>query len=246
MLKSSSQASPPSKSRTYSGVPAEERTRLRRARLIEAATEAFGRVGYAQATMRNICVEARLAERYFYESFDSTKTIFETVCRIQIDQLIQRVGEALSSAPVIDRNFVESGLRAFLEFVREDPRRVQIVLIDGVWMDQLRVREGQSELVGYGRVIRNLAQGFHPDLAREINVEMAASGLIGMAIHTAIDWARTDFQLSLEDVLKHNLYAWGGLGGWAKSAHKGSRTRAAQAERRAWVRKAFAESALDG
>ncbi len=246
MLKSSSQASPSSKSRTYSGVPAEERTRLRRARLIEAATEVFGRVGYAQATMRNICVEARLAERYFYESFDSTKTIFETVCRIEIDQLIQRVGEALSSAPVIDRNFVESGLRAFLEFVREDPRRVQIVLIDGVWMDQLRVREGQSELVGYGRVIRNLAQGFHPDLAREINVEMAASGLIGMAIHTAIDWARTDFQLSLEDVLKHNLYAWGGLGGWAKSAHKGSRTRAAQAERRAWVRKAFAESALDG
>src|SRR5690606_22912584 len=234
------------KSRTYSGVPAEERTRLRRARLIEAATEAFGRVGYAQATMRNICVEARLAERYFYESFDSIKTIFETVCRIQIDQLIQRVGEALSSAPVIDRNFVESGLRAFLEFVREDPRRVQIVLIDGVWMDQLRVREGQSELVGYGRVIRDLAQGFHPDLAREINVGMAASGLIGMAIHTAIDWARTDFQLSLEDVLKHNLYAWGGLGGWAKSAHKGSRTRAAQAERRAWVRKAFAESALDG
>lgn len=241
-----SEESSPSKSRTYSGVPAEERTRLRRERLVAAATEVFGRVGYAQATMRNICVEARLAERYFYESFDSTKTIFETVCRVQIDQMIHRVGDAMAQAPVMDKDFAESGMRAFLEFVREDPRRVQIVLIDGVWMDQMRVREGKSELVGYGRVIRNLTQGFHPDLAREINVEMAASGLIGMAIHTAIDWARTDFQMDLQDVLKHNMYAWGGLGYWARSAHKGSHTKAAQAERRAWVRRAFNEGSVDG
>lgn len=235
-----------SKSRTYSGVPAEERTRIRRERLLEAATDVFGRVGYAQTTMRNICVEARLAERYFYESFDSIKTIFETVCRAQIDKLIHCIGDALAQSPVVDKDFVESGVRAFLQFVRDDPRRVQIVLIDGVWMDQMRVREGNSELVGYGRVIRNLTQGFHPDLAREINVEMAASGLIGMAIHTAIDWARTDFQMSLDDVLKHNMYAWGGLGYWAKTSHKGSQTKAAQAERRAWVRKAFNEGAIDG
>lgn len=241
-----SEESSPSKSRTYSGVPAEERTRLRRERLVAAATEVFGRVGYAQATMRNICVEARLAERYFYESFDSTKAIFETVCRAQIDQMILRIGEAMAQSPVMDKDFVESGMRAFLQFVHEDPRRVQIVLIDGVWMDQMRVREGKSELVGYGRVIRNLTQGIHPDLAREINVEMAASGLIGMAIHTAIDWARTDFQMGLEDVLKHNMYAWGGLGYWARTAHKGSHTKAAQAERRAWVRRAFNEGAVDG
>ena len=237
---------PQQKSRTYSGVPAEERTRLRRERLIEAATEVFGRVGYAQATMRNICVEARLAERYFYESFDSTKSIFETVCRMQIDLMIHRIGEALSHSPVMDRDFIESGVRAFLAFVQEDPRRVQIVLIDGVWMDQMRVREGNSELVGYGRVIRNLTQGFHPDLAREINVGMAASGLIGMAIHTAIDWAHSDFEMSLDEVLKHNMYAWGGLGYWARTAHKGGSTKAAQAERRAWVRKAFNEDAMDG
>lgn len=245
-MSKSSEASPSVKSRTYSGVPAEERTRIRRERLIEAATEVFGRVGYAQATMRNICVEARLAERYFYESFDSTKTIFETVCRAQIDQMIHRIGEALAKSPVMDKDFIESGVRAFLEFVREDPRRVQIVLIDGVWMDQMRAREGKSEIVGYGRVIHNLTQGFHPDLARQINVEMAASGLIGMAIHTAIDWARRDFAMTLEEVLKHNMYAWAGLGYWARNAHKGGHTKAAQAERRAWVRKAFNEGGEDG
>jgi AcrR family transcriptional regulator len=245
-MSKSSEETPQVKSRTYSGVPAQERTRIRRERLIEAATDVFGRVGYAQATMRNICVEARLAERYFYESFDSTKTIFETVCQVQINQMIHRIGEALAQSPIMDKDFVESGMRAFLQFVREDPRRVQIVLIDGVWMDQMRVREGNSELVGYGRVIRNLAQGFHPDLAREINVEMAASGLIGMALHTAIHWARSDFHMSLEDVLKHNMYGWGGLAYWAKHAHKGSQTKAAQAERRAWVRKAFSEGWADG
>lgn len=215
---------------------------MRKERLIEAASEVFGRFGYAQTTMRNICVEARLAERYFYESFDSTRAIFEAVCKAQIDAMIHQIGEALAQAPVMDKDFVEAGLRAFLSFIRDDPRRVRIVLIDGVWMDQMRVREGQSSLVGYGRVIKNLTQGFHPDLASEINVEMAGAGLIGMAIHTAIDWARTDFAMSLDDVLKHNMYAWGGLGYWAKAAHKGSKSKAAQAERRAWVRKAFIEN----
>lgn len=227
------------KARTYSGVSAEERTRLRRDKLLEAATDVFGEEGYAQTTMRNICVRARLAERYFYESFDSTLSLFEEVYRREVEGLINRMGEAFAAAPVGDRAFVEAGMRAFLQFIKDDPRRVQIVLIDGVWMDQMRAREGRSDLVGYGNVIRSLTQGFHPDMSEEINVDMAASGLIGLAIHTAIEWARHDFEADLESVLRHNLFAWGGLGYWAKALNRANaKPEGERIERRAWSRRA--------
>jgi AcrR family transcriptional regulator len=232
------------KSRTYSGVPAEERTRVRRERLLQAAKEVFGKLGYAHATMRNICVEARLAERYFYESFDSTRTIFKVVCQDEVDQLILAVSQALARSSVFDKQYVESGLRAFLEFIRQDPRRVQILLIDGIWMEQMRAREGEGEageagMLGYARVIRSVAQGFHPDLAREINVDMAASGLMGMTVHSAIEWAREGFQMELDSVVKHNMFAWGGLVHWARSTHEAVQARSTQDEVRAWGRKAF-------
>ncbi len=233
-----------SKSRTYSGVPAEERTRVRRERLIEAAKEVFGKLGYAQATMRNICVEARLAERYFYESFDSTRELFKVVCQDEVDLLIKAVAQALSKSTVFDKHYVEAGLRAFLSFIRDDPRRVQILLIDGVWMDQMRSREGsagggESGMLGYSRVIKSVAQGFHPDLAREINVDMAASGLMGMTVHSTIEWARDGFRMDLESVVKHNLFAWGGLVHWARTTHEALASQASKDDLRAWGRKAF-------
>jgi AcrR family transcriptional regulator len=227
------------KSRTYSGVPAEERIRVRRARLLEAAKEVFGKMGYAQATMRNICVEARLAERYFYESFDSTRTIFKVVCQDEVDLLIQAVALGLSKSTVFDKQYVESGLRAFLDFIRQDPRRVQILLIDGVWMDQMRARDGESAMLGYSRVIKSLAQGFHPDLAREINVDMAASGLMGMTVHSTIEWAHGGFEMDLEAVVRHNMFAWSGLVHWARAMHEALQARSTKDELRDWGRKAF-------
>jgi AcrR family transcriptional regulator len=205
------------KARSYSGIPAHERTRMRREKLLEAAMDLFGEVGYARTTMRNICVKARLAERYFYESFASTKEVFDAVYQGEVQKLMQAINDALAASPMKDRRFIEAGLRAFLQFMEADPRRVQILLIDGVWMDEMKFRDGNSDLLGYRRLIQSLTRGFHPDLNPEIDVEMAASGIIGLVIHTVIDWSRRDFAADVESVLQHTMYAWGGLGFWAKN-----------------------------
>lgn len=233
-------AHPPTpKTRTYSGVPAEERTRLRKQRLIEAATDVFGQMGYARATMRDICGKARLAERYFYESFTGTPAVFNEVYQSEVHRLIAAIRQGVMQAPPNERGLIEDGLRAFLQFIQEDPRRVQIVLIDGVWMDQMKVRDGQSELASYVEVIQTLTQGFHPQVSTDIDIQLAATGLIGMAIHTAIGWARTGFAADLESILQHNLYAWAGLRYWIKATHSSSQPMASRTERHVWVQEAF-------
>jgi AcrR family transcriptional regulator len=57
------------------GVPLAERPALRRERLIAAAIDVYGEVGFRNATVRAICQRARLTERYFYESFGSSEAL---------------------------------------------------------------------------------------------------------------------------------------------------------------------------
>lgn len=241
MLQMSLQPSPsdPSKSRMYSGVPREERTRLRRRRLLDAGIEVFGRQGLAQATMRDICATARLSERYFYESFKSTHDIFDTVFSLLVRDLMAAVSGAIMAAPLVESAILESGLRAFLSFIQQDPRRVQIMLIDGVWREQARRREGHLQLLEYQQVIQTLTQGLHPRLSPEIDLKLAASGLVGTAIHTAIAWSDEDFKADLESVVKHNLSAWGGLRRWMKMTAPGSEAMPDQAALVEHVRQVF-------
>jgi AcrR family transcriptional regulator len=216
----SSQPVPPDvlKSRTYSGVPQQERARLRRERLIESAIEVFGRLGLAKTTMRDICAQARLSDRYFYESFRNTQEVFDTVGQQLIEQLMMTISGAVMQAPPNEKAMLTAGLRAFLQFIKDDPRRVQIVLVDGVWMDQMKTREGKSELITYRHVIQTLTQGFYPRLSADIDINLAASGLVGTAIHTGIAWAQSGFKADIESVLTHNLTAWAGLKHWMKVA----------------------------
>jgi AcrR family transcriptional regulator len=223
----------------YSGVPQEERTRLRRRRLLDAGIEVFGQQGLSRATMRDICANARLSERYFYESFKSTHDIFDTVYELLVRDLMAAISKAIMEAPPVEPTILESGLRAFLSFIQHDPRRVQIMLIDGVWREHDRARAGQSHVIAYQQLIQTLAQGLHPKLSAEIDLKLAASGLVGTAIHTAIAWSETGFKAELESVLKHNLSAWGGLRRWMKVTAPGSESMPAPAELVAHVRQVF-------
>jgi AcrR family transcriptional regulator len=64
---------------------------VRRARLLNAAVACFGTYGYHQTTLKMLCDQAGLTERYFYESFANFDDIlccaFEhsAACRIQGD-----------------------------------------------------------------------------------------------------------------------------------------------------------------
>src|SRR4029077_5184552 len=55
--------------RAYGGVSAEDRIAARRAKLLDAGLELFGTRGYATTGVKDVCREAGLTDRYFYESF---------------------------------------------------------------------------------------------------------------------------------------------------------------------------------
>lgn len=199
--------------RRYGGVSGEERLRQRRERFLEAALEVFGTLGYNRATMRDVCAHARLAERYFYENFSDLDDAFETVFHSLNQQLVAEIGEAMAAAPMETRAQGKAALHAFFRFIKDDPRRAQIMLRD---VHQFEHQRGAATSVihEYARIVRATAETLHPGLPPSINLDLIASGLVGMIVQTCITWVDADFRDSIETVVEHNVYAWRGLDRW--------------------------------
>src|SRR5690606_14998105 len=87
-----------SKERQFKGLSMAERQQLRRDKLIEAGIQAYGTHGFFSVTVKDICTEAKLTERYFYESFKKSEYLFQTIFLKLIDELQQNVMQAMMQA----------------------------------------------------------------------------------------------------------------------------------------------------
>lgn len=213
-LMTSSPGSDAAPSRAYRGESAEARRQQRHERLLESAFDAFAHQGIARTTMRDICAQARLTDRYFYESFRNTEDAFDAVYNWQRDLLIQRISEAMKGAPRGVESIARAGLHAFYSFIKEDPRRAQVLLIDAFSANRQSADKAQRILGQYTTLITGIARSLYPRLKRGFNLEMLMWGLLGMAIQVGTVWARNGFKEPVEEVLEYNLYAWQGLETW--------------------------------
>lgn len=220
----STQADVAPPSRTYRGESAEARREQRRTKLLEAALDCFASRGVAHTTMRDICSQARLTDRYFYESFRNTKDAYEAVYTWQKDMLVANVGAAMTVAPVTLLGQAEAGLRAFYAFLREDARRAHVLLIDGFTGAALpHVESTQEALAQYIPLIRAAALRIYPRIGRGFDIDMTARGLLGMATQVGSVWAKSGYAQPLDEVVSYNLYAWRGLGNWVEDMLKASK-----------------------
>lgn len=104
----------------WTGVPLESRLALRRDNLINAGVQLLGSAGGPALTVRAVCREAALTERYFYESFadrdEFVRAVYDDVCA--------RAMNALTSATT-PREAVER----FVELMVDDPVRGRVLLL---------------------------------------------------------------------------------------------------------------------
>ncbi|WP_406229893.1 TetR/AcrR family transcriptional regulator [Nocardia sp. NBC_01009] len=102
----------------------------RRARLIEACTELMGVAGVAGISMRSVCREAALTERYFYESFTNIDQLMITVLEIVVLDARGALLSALATAQTSTPDLVRLGVDAFTDYLMTDPRRGRIMFIE--------------------------------------------------------------------------------------------------------------------
>ncbi|MCP9951761.1 MULTISPECIES: TetR/AcrR family transcriptional regulator [Actinomadura] len=119
--------SEPPRTRPYRGVPADQRRARRRAALMEAGLELLGTRGWAATTVRQVCAEAGLNDRYFYENFPDRDALLLAIIDDQVAQGTDVILSAARQAPRRPQPRTRAVVTAILDFLTGDPRRAHIL-----------------------------------------------------------------------------------------------------------------------
>jgi len=189
--------------RAYGGVAHEDRTAERRDALIQAATQVFGTVGFRKATVRSICQQAKLNDRYFYAAFDSADHLLRVTyehhaqrLHASLQQVIQKQGEKLEAK-------VAAGLRVFFSFLR-DPCAARVLMLEvmGVSAEtdatyQRNIFEFARQIISFVDRATQNALGDHDDQ------RIVGFALVGAMINAGTAWLLSGYRDSEEKMVRN-------------------------------------------
>ena len=191
------------KERQFKGLSLSERKQMRREKLIEAGIETYGTHGFFAVTVKDICNEAKLTERYFYESFKKSEQLFQTIFLKLIDELQHNVMQAIMQASSDPHKMIDAGLRALLTTLKDNPRMARIIYFDAMLVQELHNQATIHEtMTRFDRMIQAFVMLMMPQINRsEREISLVATGLNGYVTQIAIRWVVSGFKQSFEEVL---------------------------------------------
>lgn len=169
--------------RAYAGESQLERVARRRLQFLDAGLQVFGTTGYRTATVRQLCRQAELTDRYFYESFENTEDLLVAVYEREFDHLQQAVLAALADEAALRDPMVavERALNAVFEMASE-PRVARVC-----WLEVLGVSDRVNSV--YTRNIERFAAMVVAFARRQFSTEdidETESRMLGIAMIGAV------------------------------------------------------------
>jgi len=156
----------------------------------------FGTTGYRTATVRQLCRQAELTDRYFYESFHNTEDLLVAVYEREFEHLQRLVMAALADEaarrdPMVA---VDRALHALFEMASE-PRVARVC-----WLEVLGVSARVDEV--YTRNIERFAalvvafarQQFSTASIDEVESRMLGIAMIGAVSQPVTHWLLGGYQ----------------------------------------------------
>lgn len=196
-------ASATSRGRVYAGQTLDERRQLRRQQFLEAGLEVFGNEGFRHATVRSICRQAQLTDRYFYREFGSLEVLLRAVYSQCMDGAYEKLAKVFqgSSHHSEAEKLVEQALVAFFS-VMEDPRvaRVCMMELEGV------SEESNAYYLGYIRhfalLLIHVLGNIHPPWKMSgDDDEMLGIAVVGAMRQITTHWLQGGYSIPLDSVV---------------------------------------------
>jgi len=182
--------------RTYGGLTPEMRQATRRNKFLIAGLEVFGTLGFRKATVKGLCNEAGLTDRYFYESFSGLDKLLMAVYEQCMTKLRKRILHAIFDeyARTDANHAISVALETYFTEL-EDPRIARICMVE---------MEGISDEVNnlYYLYINNFAKllivlgnkAFPSWQISPKEKEMIGVSLIGALRQLATNWLISNYQ----------------------------------------------------
>jgi AcrR family transcriptional regulator len=170
-------------SRPYRGRPPEARHAERRDRLLGAGIELVGTGGVSAMTMRAVCREAQLSQKFFYESFTDTDDLLREVYRATFQRARNIIDAAGSQQP--DRVArTRASVDAAAQLARDDPRVCRILLVEPI--ADLRLRHFVRHTVIAMISATEAQSAAHPDDLNRTKMHYATQ--FGAIISLFLEW----------------------------------------------------------
>lgn len=172
-------ASSTRKPRSYGGQTPDERVADRRERLLAAGLTLFGTQGCHKTAIDQICMEARVTTRHFYELYRDRdhffRAVYDAVVAETTGAILRGLGEAESPAARI-----EHGVRAYVTCMAGDPRRARVQCLESLAMGPEFLAYRREVIHRFAALITAEADALAPGLA-ENEVRLAAIALTAAA-----------------------------------------------------------------
>ena len=131
--------------RSYGGKTADERAAGRRERLVEAAITLLATRGEARTTMTAVCAEARLTERYFYESFASRDDLLVAALDVVSDEVASTALDAIAASSGEPADRVRAVIGAVVDRMVAAPDRMRVAIVESTANATLRARRHELQ-----------------------------------------------------------------------------------------------------
>jgi AcrR family transcriptional regulator len=192
--------------RRYRGVSLEKRQGDRRDKLIEAGLTIIGTQGYNAATVRAICAEAGLTERYFYESFANREALLTAAYEQCIERLTQAILDAIRDVPQAPDTLSRAGLTAFFETLKRDPRISRLLFVEILGVSKAVDNLYRRTTFSFTQLVLQVSRPLYPNGRIPVrDEELVATGLVGAMIMIATRWILGGYDKSLDVVVQSSL-----------------------------------------
>ena len=192
--------------RMYGGESAADRLARQRRQFMDAGLELFGTVGYRATTVRMLCKQAGLIDRYFYKNFVDIEDLLAAVYAEAIDDIQATVMRALmpEMASGHAERIVAAGLGAFFTAF-ENPRVARVCWLEVLGVspriDALYIQRIQR----FADLLTELARALVPDLKLPPDeLQFTGFGLVGAISQSALQWLLSDYRAERQYLVAAN------------------------------------------
>jgi AcrR family transcriptional regulator len=149
---------------------------------LQACVNVVGDQGWQAASVRNICSEARLNPRYFYENFSGLDELLVSVFDQTVGQAVNAIFTEIAIAPPKPAEQAHALFETFLHEMTADPRKARLAFTEAMGSEALMHRRvfALQQLV---ELVAHQAMQHYPDSGlsqhqAEINAHLLVGGMI--------------------------------------------------------------------
>lgn len=189
-----------SATRSYAGVSASDRAAARRAALVDAAIRLFGSRGYTATGVKDLCRDAGVTDRYFYESFRDRGELYAAAFEQVVTELLLVVGAAALAEPGDLARQARAAVGGFVQHLAAEPAKARLLFVEVGAVGGEIAREVRASTRRFAELLAGAARPHLDPATTDRRLAMAALSLVGAMGAVMVEWLDGGLDATAEEI----------------------------------------------